>query len=762
MNGAEMPTLPASIDKVRWPSLPRSWMDEVPPTIPPDRHIEEVTMRSSTSSKTLELNQEDPRGDQPATAARRAISNSALSRTQSLETDFPRGELDGPAVEPTVRDVPAAERGVSRAGLCETQTMETDHPREENVHSSVARQDISAAPRPRAQSLERVPSAAACPRHTAEANRPASVLPECVAADGVSDGVSSRTLVLDTDRPQCSPSNAAAEPNFLNAGVTRKQSIVANCPRVDLPDLSGSLAKHSMSHAALSRTQSLETDHPREAALNQTTAYAVRHNLQSDEPAEVQQNSTRGRSAALSRSQELDVHGAAGISDRHAAAHTICSGGSFAPAVKLETKDPPAEATPPARSCGSVRLARTQTMESDLPETQMVKCTAQSGSANVVTFRVAARGSSGGDTQGYNADAQAWAKWGGAPQSAALPDAEVAPTLADQPDEKMELPDEKLKENGQGSEEVAPTIPDEDVDMSPKLEAHDLDIRPANAVPETRTVSPPAGQPSASCSTSAEHHQQVRLREMAARLRATEERIAISKRKREEATARDEVTARAISPKLEKSEEAAASVARMSNCSTAVAPARRWAHLALVAPAPGEGDGIAAATVPAAKAVHAVSPSGVSNGLPVTAAVCSSSIRRLRGKQPPRSPASADAVGVRTSEKLQPAPMEEEEWEDMTAAVRESIGHTLAPPERGTHVRVRGDGWGGTGDDYLAVVTESDQFTFTVIRVESATGKRWEETHVLREHCTRVDSEPSSSTAADEQQPRQKRRRAGP
>eukprot|EP00490_Sorites_sp_Unknown_P017195 CAMPEP_0114695484 /NCGR_PEP_ID=MMETSP0191-20121206/71404_1 /TAXON_ID=126664 /ORGANISM="Sorites sp." /LENGTH=395 /DNA_ID=CAMNT_0001991773 /DNA_START=150 /DNA_END=1335 /DNA_ORIENTATION=+ len=48
--------------------------------------------------------------------------------------------------------------------------------------------------------------------------------------------------------------------------------------------------------------------------------------------------------------------------------------------------------------------------------------------------------------------------------------------------------------------------------------------------------------------------------------------------------------------------------------------------------------------------------------------------------------------------------------------VRDGIGHSLNPPERGFLVRVQGDGWGGSQGSYLATVTEADAETFTVIR----------------------------------------------
>lgn len=53
----------------------------------------------------------------------------------------------------------------------------------------------------------------------------------------------------------------------------------------------------------------------------------------------------------------------------------------------------------------------------------------------------------------------------------------------------------------------------------------------------------------------------------------------------------------------------------------------------------------------------------------------------------------------------------------------------------GTKVRVKGDGWGGGRGTYNATVTEADEFTFTVL-IEKRNPERFEETHVLREHCT--------------------------
>lgn len=46
---------------------------------------------------------------------------------------------------------------------------------------------------------------------------------------------------------------------------------------------------------------------------------------------------------------------------------------------------------------------------------------------------------------------------------------------------------------------------------------------------------------------------------------------------------------------------------------------------------------------------------------------------------------------------------------------------------------VVGDGWGGGRGGYEAIVTESDELTFTVVRIGGE--EAWTETHVLREFC---------------------------
>merc|ERR1712228_415526 len=63
----------------------------------------------------------------------------------------------------------------------------------------------------------------------------------------------------------------------------------------------------------------------------------------------------------------------------------------------------------------------------------------------------------------------------------------------------------------------------------------------------------------------------------------------------------------------------------------------------------------------------------------------------------------------------------------------------------GSHVEVRGDGWGGGGGCYVGVVTEADAATFTV--VVPAGRARWSETHVLRQYCTMLRPEPALDVA---------------
>ncbi|CAE7381082.1 hcs1 [Symbiodinium sp. CCMP2456] len=70
--------------------------------------------------------------------------------------------------------------------------------------------------------------------------------------------------------------------------------------------------------------------------------------------------------------------------------------------------------------------------------------------------------------------------------------------------------------------------------------------------------------------------------------------------------------------------------------------------------------------------------------------------------------------------------------------IRQSLGHTLRPPEAGFLVRVQGDGWGGRSSgsaSFLATITEADDDTYTVIRRGDCHGS-WDETHVLKRECS--------------------------
>jgi len=102
------------------------------------------------------------------------------------------------------------------------------------------------------------------------------------------------------------------------------------------------------------------------------------------------------------------------------------------------------------------------------------------------------------------------------------------------------------------------------------------------------------------------------------------------------------------------------------------------------------------------------------------------------------SACAAAASSTASSSQAPPAPQERHPGVTVQ-------GHSFTPfDERGAQVRVRGDGWGGGSGEYVATITEADEFTFTVIR--AATGEddcAWEETHVLREHATVLPTWPA-------------------
>jgi len=71
------------------------------------------------------------------------------------------------------------------------------------------------------------------------------------------------------------------------------------------------------------------------------------------------------------------------------------------------------------------------------------------------------------------------------------------------------------------------------------------------------------------------------------------------------------------------------------------------------------------------------------------------------------------------------------------------MGHTLSPLQRGLRVAVVGDGWGqGLGKSgYEAIITEADDFTYTVVSLSGPCP--WTETHVLKQYCVLLDSQVS-------------------
>jgi len=80
-------------------------------------------------------------------------------------------------------------------------------------------------------------------------------------------------------------------------------------------------------------------------------------------------------------------------------------------------------------------------------------------------------------------------------------------------------------------------------------------------------------------------------------------------------------------------------------------------------------------------------------------------------------------------------------------ARRSEIGHVLHPPQQGRRVAVVGDGWGGGTGGYEAMVMEADASSFTVVALSGPL--RWEETHVMKEHCIEVGESALSVTLED-------------
>lgn len=133
-------------------------------------------------------------------------------------------------------------------------------------------------------------------------------------------------------------------------------------------------------------------------------------------------------------------------------------------------------------------------------------------------------------------------------------------------------------------------------------------------------------------------------------------------------------------------------------------------------------------------------------------------------REPSNSSSGVAGRRVRLTGKQRAVPVPMVAQEDMSASargvqefrrthsseIRETIGHSLAPPEQGMKVRVIGDGWGGGASEYLATITEADSSTFTVIRFGTSVGplRAWEESHVLRENCIPVLHETFFDTAS--------------
>mmetsp|Transcript_13271 Transcript_13271/g.25560 ORF Transcript_13271/g.25560 Transcript_13271/m.25560 type:complete len:773 (-) Transcript_13271:128-2446(-) len=78
-----------------------------------------------------------------------------------------------------------------------------------------------------------------------------------------------------------------------------------------------------------------------------------------------------------------------------------------------------------------------------------------------------------------------------------------------------------------------------------------------------------------------------------------------------------------------------------------------------------------------------------------------------------------------------------------------SMGHTLSPLQQGQRIAVIGDGWGqGLGKSgYEAIVTEADDFTYTVVSLGGDCP--WTETHVLKQYCVLLDRQVSSPMWGD-------------
>jgi hypothetical protein len=68
--------------------------------------------------------------------------------------------------------------------------------------------------------------------------------------------------------------------------------------------------------------------------------------------------------------------------------------------------------------------------------------------------------------------------------------------------------------------------------------------------------------------------------------------------------------------------------------------------------------------------------------------------------------------------------------------LRQAAGHDTRPREFGRRVYVKGDGWGGGDGVFEGVISEADQYTFTLLTSSASESGRIHERHVLRTQCS--------------------------
>jgi len=150
-----------------------------------------------------------------------------------------------------------------------------------------------------------------------------------------------------------------------------------------------------------------------------------------------------------------------------------------------------------------------------------------------------------------------------------------------------------------------------------------------------------------------------------------------------------------------------------------------------------------AAVQPAATVTSSGSSSTHRNTAARAAATAAPVRRRLIGKQPVAQrhacSRAANTGGGRGQPPVPPPPA-------ATAAPTVArVTKRLAAASSikvGSKVKVQGDGWGGGSGEYVASVTEADEMTLTLVFKK---GAAWEETCVLREHCTLLQQEERSA-----------------